>query len=104
MLAYELFLKNQENKNGFGNPLPIKKIFVKVDSTITLQLDPKSLEHYGGDEPSQNDSFRKTLSMPLNNLELVGLPNETTGRNSNPTHTNLRMVTGVTLVWQVCEG
>jgi hypothetical protein len=81
MLAYELFLKNQENKNGYGHPLPIKKIFVKVDSTIALQLDPKSLEHYG-DEPSQNDSFRKTLSMPLNNLESVGLPNEATGSAS----------------------
>lgn len=81
MLAYELFLKNQENKNGFGNTLPIKKIFVKVDSTIVLQLDPKSLEHYG-DNPSQNDSFRKTLSMPLNNLESVGLPNEATGSAS----------------------
>ena len=32
--------------------------------------------------PSQKDSFRKTLSMPLYNLNSVGLPNRATGAAS----------------------
>ena len=82
MLAYELFLKNQKNTDEtIKRIVPIKKVFVKVDGAVTLQLDPKSLEDYG-DEPKQNDSFRKTLSMPLNYLESVGLPNRATGAAS----------------------
>lgn len=82
MLAYELFLKNQKNKNEpVKRIVPMKKVFVKVDSIITLQLDQKSLEDYG-DKPKQNDAFRETLSMPLNHLESVGLPNRATGAAS----------------------
>lgn len=82
MLAYELFLKNQKNTDEtIKRIVPIKKVFVKVDGAVTLQLDPKSLEDYG-DEPKQHDSFRKTLSMPLNYLESVGLPSRATGAAS----------------------
>jgi hypothetical protein len=64
MLAYELYLKNQENTDEITKTkVPIKKIFVKTSSVITFQIDTKSLEEYG-DEPTQKDFFRETLSMP----------------------------------------
>lgn len=82
MLAYELYLKNKENQEEFVKAkVPIKKAFVKVDDVVTLELDSKTLEHYG-DNVSQKDRnyyFQKMLSMPTNNLSSVGLPYRGTG-------------------------
>ncbi len=81
MLAYELYLKNRENSDEAGPKVPIKKVFVKVDDNVTLQLDSKTLEHYG-ENINQNDRnyyFQKSLSMPSNNLASVGLPYRGTG-------------------------
>jgi len=82
MLAYDLYLKNQNNTDEITkSKVPIKKVFVKASSVITFQLDPKSLEEYG-DKPNQKDFFRETLSMPYNYLTSVGLPNRATGAAS----------------------
>jgi hypothetical protein len=82
MLAYELYLKNKENTEvPVKTIVPIKKVFVKIDDKVTLQLDSKTLEHYG-DNVSQKDKnyyFQKSLSMPSNNLASVGLPYRGTG-------------------------
>jgi hypothetical protein len=82
MLAYELYLENQENTDEIiKTKVPIKKVFVKTGNTLTIQIDTKSLEEYG-DEPTQKEFFRETLSMPYNYLASVGLPNRATGAAS----------------------
>ncbi|XHH09866.1 MAG: hypothetical protein ACFCUE_04360 [Candidatus Bathyarchaeia archaeon] len=81
MLAYELYLKNKDDTVEHVKPVPVKKVFVKVDDKVNLQLDSKTLEHYG-ENVSQNDKnayFKKSLSMPSNNLASVGLPYRGTG-------------------------
>lgn len=82
MLAYELYLKNRESTAEYvKTKVSIKKVFVKVDDNVTLQLDSKTLEHYG-ESLSQNDKnfyFQRSLSMPSNNLSSVGLPYRGTG-------------------------
>jgi hypothetical protein len=48
LLAYELYLKNKENTaEPVKRIVPIKKAFVKADNQVTVQLDTKTLEHYG---------------------------------------------------------
>jgi hypothetical protein len=85
MLAYELYLKNKKSTEEFVEKIPIKKVFVKVDKKVTLQLDSKTLEHYGDDlsEKDQNYYFQKSLSMPSKNLASIGLPYRGTGTNNN---------------------
>ncbi len=81
MLAYELYLKNKESTAEPVKRVPIKKVFFSVDDNVTLQLDSKTLEHYG-EGLSKNDKnfyFQQSLSMPSNNLESVGLPYRGTG-------------------------
>ena len=38
MLAYELYLKNKESTAEAVKRVPIKKVFVKVDDKVTVQL------------------------------------------------------------------
>lgn len=81
MLAYELYLKNKESTAGPGKSVPIKKVFVMADDKVTVQLDSKTLEHYGENlnPKAPNSYFQESLSMPSNNLESVGLPHRGTG-------------------------
>ncbi len=82
MLAYELYLKNRESTaEVVKRVVPIKKAFVTVDDKITVQLDTKTLEHYGENlnPKAPNSYFQESLSMPSNNLASVGLPYRATG-------------------------
>ncbi|MDR0373619.1 MAG: hypothetical protein LBI79_08755 [Nitrososphaerota archaeon] len=83
MLVHDLYLKNKENIGieAIKNVAPIKKIFVKAAEQITVQLDPKTLEHYGANlNPKTPASyFQETLMMPSNNLTSIGLPYRGTG-------------------------
>ncbi|MCW4009940.1 MAG: hypothetical protein NWF05_04900 [Candidatus Bathyarchaeota archaeon] len=78
-------MKNKENTEEFVPKVPIKKVFVKVGDNVTLQLDQKTLEHYGDDlsEKDHNYYFQKSLSMPSKNLASIGLPYRGTGTNNN---------------------
>lgn len=82
LLAYEMYLKNKEDTAlPVKVVFPIKKAFVCAKETVTVKLDSKTLEHYG-ENISQNDKhayFKKSLSMPSNNLASVGLPYRATG-------------------------
>lgn len=86
MLVYELYLKNKENTDEtVKNVFPIKKAFVIAEhDKITVQLDSKTLEHYGATlNPNAPESYiRESLSMPPNNLSSVGLPYRGTGSAS----------------------
>ncbi|MFA7398359.1 MAG: hypothetical protein WC046_07740, partial [Candidatus Bathyarchaeia archaeon] len=82
MLAYELYLKNKESTvEAVKTVVPIKKIFVRADNRFTVQLDSKTLEHYGEylNPKNSNFFFQEALSMPSNNLASVGLPYRGTG-------------------------
>jgi len=82
LLAYELYLKNKASDVEAVKPVPIKKAFVRVDNDdVTVQLDSKTLEHYGENlTPTAREShIRESLSMPSNNLSSVGLPYRGTG-------------------------
>jgi len=82
LLAYELYLKNKENTaEPVKRIVPIKKAFVKADNQVTVQLDTKTLEHYGENlnPKAQDYYFQESLSMPSNNLASVGLPYRGTG-------------------------
>ena len=77
MLAYELYLKNKESTTeAVKTVVPIKKVFVMADDKVTVQLDSKTLEHYGENlnPKAPNSYFQESLSMPSNNLASVGLP------------------------------
>lgn len=91
MLAFELFLKNKENQEEIVTKVPIKKVFVKVDDVVTLELDSKTLEQYGDivNQKDRNYYFQKALSMPTNNIESVGLQYRGTGSNSNKPYIEL---------------
>lgn len=85
MLAFELFLKNQGREGGFGKAVPVKKVFVSFKPSKTIQVDPKSLEEYGGKTTPKSEYLQKLFSMPLMNQSEVGLPDKTTGaRSSKP--------------------
>jgi hypothetical protein len=82
LLAYELYLKNKESTvEAVKTVVPIKKIFVRADNRFTVQLDSKTLEHYGEylNPKNSNFFFQEALSMPSNNLASVGLPYRGTG-------------------------
>ena len=82
MLAYELYLKNKKSTTeAVKTVVPIKKVFVMADDKVTVQLDSKTLEHYGENlNPKAPMSyFQESLSMPSNNLASVGLPYRGTG-------------------------
>ena len=82
MLAYELYLKNKKcTVEAVKTVVPIKKVFVMADDKVTIQLDSKTLEHYGENlNPKVPVSyFQESLSMPSNNLASVGLPYRGTG-------------------------
>lgn len=82
MLSYELFLKNQKGNGEYPKRIvPIKKVYVKANPATTIELDPKTLDEYGGTD-KRDLVFREPLSLPLNYLESVGLPYRNTGSAS----------------------
>jgi hypothetical protein len=92
LLAYELYLKNRENTaEAVKTVVPIKKMFVKVTDAITVQLDSKTLEHYGEilNPKGSNTYFQEALSMPSNSLASVGLKYRATGSNNNKPYIEL---------------
>jgi len=85
LLAHELYLKNRGSTAEIGKTVvSVKKVFVNFVDTVNVQLDPKTLEHYGENLDSNKPEFyfQNLLSMPSNNLAEVNLPNRATGANS----------------------
>lgn len=80
MLAYELYLKNQESSanNPRSGLKPLKKIFYQ---NKTVNIDKKTLEEYGKNYSDKHKVLQDWLQMPLNTVdsERLNLPDFRTG-------------------------
>ena len=97
MLAYELYLNNQNYTGEFFDHHPprlLKKIYVNKEWNITI--DTKSLSEYGEqnfqDQSYNNKFLQNWLSMPLesSNKEWLNLPFKITGSNSLPPYLRIK--------------
>ncbi len=82
MLAYELFLKNKNNRNRIVETLfPIKKLFYN-DGFI--KLDENGLDYYSSDKENNFAELQTLLLAPLNgsDAERINLPDKSRGGNS----------------------
>lgn len=85
MLAYDLFLKNdQRNYNPIlFNVRPIKKIFIKKKEIV---IDGKGIEHYDSKTLDDYKEIQNLWQMPLNTTkkDTINIPNDNTSPRQDP--------------------
>jgi len=81
MLAYELFLNNKDSTKNNADNLPLKKIFFDGKN---ITIDDTTLEEFGSDVKKNSQFLQRTLSMPLNTIDVnkLNLPDNRTSSSS----------------------
>ncbi|MCW4008926.1 MAG: hypothetical protein NWF09_09610 [Candidatus Bathyarchaeota archaeon] len=74
-LAFNLYILNRTFDGEFSAPFDVKKVYVKVDGSVNVVFDDKTLEEYGDDD---TDVLKRKLQMPRSTLRKVNLPDRRT--------------------------
>ena len=81
MLAYELFLNNKDSTSNNADNTPIKKIFFDGKNIV---IDDTTLEEFGSEVKKNSQILQRSLSMPLNTIDVnkLNLPDNRTSSSS----------------------